>query len=187
MSLFSVGRWVSLVCLAGACGACSAAGDSAVYSDGPVPSPAAGTQLAASEPEPCGVAFDPAPELLEATQRAAERWSAATGCDVRVDADGIPLVVLDEVIDNAGKPTRGRTTTVWVDGVLRTDRIEYRRDSLDQVGRIVPHEMGHAIGGYGHSGAGIMRERPKATDVIDSSSLELVCATLDCAAFEPEL
>ena len=30
----------------------------------------------APEPAPCGMAFDPAPTLVEATQRAAERWRA---------------------------------------------------------------------------------------------------------------
>lgn len=185
MSLFSVGRWVSLVCLAGACGACSAAGDSAVYSDGPVPSPAAGTQLAASEPEPCGVAFDPAPELLAATELHAARWAAAVGCDIRAESGGIPIVVRDEVIGN-GKSVRATTRTAWVDGVLLAYRIEVRSDSLDQLDRIIPHEIGHALGGFGHSATGMMRERPKATDVIDAASLELVCASLPCTVLNPE-
>jgi len=136
--------------------------------------------------EPCRIAFDPAPELLDATERAAGRWSAATGCDVHVQSGGIVIAVLPEVIDNSGKATRARTTTVWIDGILHTNRIEFRADSLDQAERIIPHEMGHALGGYGHAETGLMKEAPGNSEPIDAASLELVCSTLPCAWLSPE-
>lgn len=151
---------------------------------------AQGMQLSGAEAfidEPCGMSFAPASELLEATQRAAKRWSTATGCNVRVESGGVPVVVLPEVIDSSGKPTRARTTTIWVDGKLQTDRTEYRSDSLNQADRIIPHEMGHALGGYGHTEQGLMQEAPKLGESIDADSLALVCKVLRCSVFRPEI
>jgi len=157
-----------------------------------------GTALAAVEadaPEPpCAVAFDVPPELRAQTERAAERWSAATGCDVRIDEGGIPIVVLDEIleadgslaIDSTGGPVRARTKTVWIDGELTTARIEYRRDAAHDAGRIIPHEMGHALGGYGHTDTGLLRATPANWEPIDAASLSLVCERLACAEFSTE-
>jgi hypothetical protein len=63
------------------------------------------------------MAFDvQAPELLEGTTTAAARWSKATGCDVRVETDGIPvrwatteeLTHVDDVTGDAGTTANGR-------------------------------------------------------------------------------
>src|SRR5689334_8283138 len=64
----------------------------------------------AAAPEPCGMAFDPAPELADATRAAAERWSVATGCDVRVEAGGIAVSLVDSIVRPDGSQAPGWTS-----------------------------------------------------------------------------
>jgi hypothetical protein len=123
--------------------------------------------------------FSPATELLDATTRAAARWSAATGCDVRVGTGGIPVVILPEVILNNGEARRSRAVVG-----SSNDRIEYRRRNLADAGEIMPHELGHMLGGYGHSDSGVMKGLPETP--IDAASLLLVCENLHCESFAPE-
>ena len=146
------------------------------------------------EPEECGLAFDVPSELRAEGELAAARWSAATGCDVRVERGGLRIVMLDVIleedgtaaIDSTGRPVRARTKTVWIDGELHTSRIEYRRDAVYDAGRILPHEFGHALGGYGHTETGVLRVSPKSGDPIDAPSLSLVCERLGCMWMRPE-
>lgn len=134
----------------------------------------------------CKAAFNPDPNLLEATKVHAMRWAIASNCHIAIETNGIPIVVLDEVIGN-GKSVRGTTRTTWIDGMLYAYQIEIRSDSLDQLDRIIPHELGHALGGFGHTLTGVMQENPDAWDPIDTASLELVCMRLNCTTFIPEL
>lgn len=143
------------------------------------------------EPASCGMAFDPAPELLEATEAAAVRWSAATGCDVRVEAGGVPVVLVRGLVTASGKRAAGAWRhTAESDVCLRVD-ID------DEFGgpRAVAHELGHCLMhrvnlapqnlAGSHAESGLMAEG--APGDIDGASLSLVCSSFDCAAFTPEL
>lgn len=133
------------------------------------------------EPAPCGMAFDPAPELRGATEKAAERWSAATGCDVRVEAGGVPVVVARGLTTSGGKRVAG----AWRHTAAEPD-ICRRIDIDDQLGGpiTVAHELGHCLGARGHSETGLMAEG--APGPIDGASLALVCSALHCSVFVPE-
>jgi len=139
-----------------------------------------------AEPEGCGMVFTPVPELLEATEAAAARWSPATGCDVRVDEGGLPVVVLDDVINLEGESKNARTTFKGEPGAATPLAIEVRRDIPRDFGRVMVHEMGHALGGHGHTDSGVMKGKSEAGAPIDALSLSLVCENLSCVAFVPE-
>ncbi len=134
------------------------------------------------EPAPCGMAFDPAPELLAATEAAAARWSAATGCDVRVEAGGVPVIVADDLRTASGK----RAAEAWRHTAAEPD-VCRRIDVDSELGGpiSVAHGLGHCLGARGHAESGLMADG--APGVIDAASLSLVCSLLDCTAFAPEL
>jgi hypothetical protein len=143
-------------------------------------------------PEACDFAFDPEPDLEGITVAAAERWSAATGCNVHVAAGGAAIVAWPSMYG-----------TVLPDGSLSIDQhVGDRRmcgawDPATSTMYVAPcsrplafsvgHEMGHALGLLTHSASGIMAETvAQASDVIDDASLALVCSALECPAFAPE-
>jgi hypothetical protein len=134
------------------------------------------------EPEPCGMAFDvQAPELLAATLTAAERWSAATGCDVRVADGGLPIIIMDELQTTAGDIAAGACRHREGEPCSRIDI-----HSIYGGPRTIAHEIGHALAGVeGHSATGLMAEGAPGGQ-IDSASLELVCRRMHCETFAPE-
>lgn len=139
-----------------------------------------------TEPEGCGMVFSPVAELLEATEIAAARWSTATGCDVRVGEGGLPVTEQTDMRDRDGDPVNGRAL-VYSDAVTR----EYARCdglvlSTTRAERTVAHEMGHCLGAMGHASAGMLSEYADGGDLIDAAALDLVCANLACAGFNPE-
>jgi len=140
----------------------------------------------APEAPVCSVTFTPAPELDAETREAASRWSAATGCDIRVGEGGIPLRLVEErmVTPSGGEghghtycPTEGCTRSGLVIDVAR-----------DHVAATVPHEMGHALGASsGHVEGETALMCPTGGDgAIVSADLVYVCEALDCTRFVPE-
>lgn len=139
---------------------------------------------APTEPEGCGMVFSPVPELLEATELATARWSAATGCDVRVGEGGVPVVFVDPIADGLvgenGETAAGGVYRYELTGVCA------------QIGQVaeymtpqtVAHEMGHCIGQPGHTEDGLMS--PYAKGQLNAASLQRVCDVFPCAAFVPE-
>lgn len=156
---------------------------------------------AAPAPAPCGMAFDPAPELLGAAEAAARRWSAATGCDVRVQAGGIPIVAWPRLfveytddghallseINHGGamKSICGLSTWERDQAAIRIIDVSLACD----VDYALAHEMGHALAGVkGHAASGVLAaaDDPDRSTVIDEHSLGGVYYSFPCASFVPE-
>lgn len=146
----------------------------------------------ALEPEGCGMVFSPVPELLDATEVATARWSAATGCDIRVGEGGVPVLLTDQILDPNGVERDG-----WA-GVVNeysppSPELAGLRGSLVVLltGRRMPlavlHEMAHALGQPGHiDGSGDVLDGAAPAPVIGPLSLESLCSVLPCTAFRPE-
>lgn len=135
----------------------------------------------------CEVVFSPVPELLAETVAAAARWSAATGCDIRVGEGGIALRLVEErMITPRGTEAHGRTYCP-AESCRRSELvIEVARDHAAMT---VAHEMGHALeASFAH-----VDDDPSAlmchtggNGTILASDLVLVCAALDCSVMTPE-
>lgn len=120
------------------------------------------------------VVLSPVPELRPIALMAAERWSAATGCNVRVGEGGVPIVFDSPILRPDGSQAPGATTT---------DRRRVRIDPRHaHKGRVVTHEIGHVLGGLDLPGDGIMG----TGQPIDAAALASVCTVLDCRLITPE-
>jgi hypothetical protein len=132
--------------------------------------------------------FSPAPELLDAAQVAAARWSTATGCDVHLGEGGILIMghagVLDSLVgytSHDGMHALGSTQydppLTYIDSA----------QSPEDVSHTVAHEMGHELTGRpGHAADGLMRESAPVGSVITTATLDLVCSELPCVWMQPE-
>lgn len=133
-------------------------------------------------PLPCGTVFTPDPELLADVTAAAARWSAATGCDVRVGEGGTRVRLVSEINDN---------------GTLRPGLTHYEADGVTLViaviaarsGVVLPHEMGHVLDPKpGHvDGETALMSHAGGNGRITAADLEYVCAGYGCEAFVPEV
>lgn len=142
--------------------------------------------------EPCGKVLTPEPALLEETTRVAARWSAATGCDIRVGENGTPVRLVSQLYDGDVEQP-GRTLPLEGGGwevVVSPLRLDHRIHGEDTV---LAHEVGHALNPRdGHveaapgdkcvalmcSGGGL--------GTIIAADLEFVCDGYPCASFTPE-
>lgn len=154
----------------------------------------------ANEPEGCGMVFSPVPELRRATEIAAARWSAATGCDVRVGEGGVPLRALPLVfavqdsrgIRVAGEPIDGGEQLCGAsfgrigESITWQVSIATATPGCPSAEHIVTHETGHVLrADYGHSNGGSMQV-PLLGGPIEETSLGFVCSGFPCAGFNPE-
>lgn len=207
----AVRRLVALVVLA-LLAACSGAPEAPDVLLSPEPVSSAGhdplaplTIVDTEEPEECGLAFDVPDVLLPEAEAAAARWSAATGCDVRVEAGGVPIVQQPYVLIqdepdgsktvHAEQSTDGTRrhvcgATLFEAGALVAIYLATENHPCNVKGqgtRILPHEMGHALGGYGHTDGGMMHhDSPVPRPRINGADLALVCSRLRCARVRPE-
>lgn len=180
-------RWAGMLALgASVLSMCCASG---VELNDPELAPLADAVWVLHDDEPCGMAFDPVPELLQDTVSAAARWSVATGCDVRVESGGIPIRAEGYLQDETGDAACGLAT--WDDARTGVQTISIAMVDI----RCLPpytvlHEMGHALADIqAHSLSGVMAaaaSKGKSTR-INAASLELVCRGMHCAHFEPEV
>lgn len=122
--------------------------------------------------------------LAGAVDAAAERWSAATGCQIV-----------------RGETERARARFALVPSVLRPDGSEAPAKTTADRSRVevsartgqrqrqstVLHELGHVLGGDHTASGGVLSGAPEGrSDVIDAEALETVCARLACAFMAPE-
>jgi hypothetical protein len=150
--------------------------------------------------EGCRIEVDPVPELADAARVAADRWRTSTGCDVRLEPGGIPLVAWNRVFIGEGPEV-----VYGSDPQLERDEVcgaTVQRPSGAVVGiyismgeqRCSPsdsvvHELGHVMakpGTHAEEGIGAPGGTPQQTPLISTSTLEWVCAESPCAAFQPE-
>lgn len=128
----------------------------------------------------CSWVFSPTDEVRAYVEPAAGRWSAATGCDIRVGEGGSPVSLvpflprLDSPESSNGRTERD-TREIWLSV------------TSPHPFATVAHEMGHALtnNAGGHSEGGLMAF-PIWSGAIDETSLALVCGVVRCPAFAPE-
>ena len=121
-----------------------------------------------AEPRPCAVTFSPHELLRGATELAAARWAAATGCAVEVGPGGVPV----ELALRITRPDGSQAPGMWHAGKVSV----HGATGAEQRARTILHELGHALG--------MQSERCKGC--IDPGALAEVCSALPCRAFEPE-
>jgi hypothetical protein len=139
----------------------------------------------------CGMAFDVPDDVLPEAERAAQRWSAATGCDVRIEEGGIPFFSYDQLF---GYESDGEL-------YFSSQAGEFRLCGLSLPGEwtvVGPctvdmeltslHEMGHHLGGEGHAadGGAMAYGTTHVRNIINSDTLTWVCEDFPCASFNPE-
>jgi hypothetical protein len=128
----------------------------------------------------CSVAFSPDEALRLDAEMAAARWSLATGCNIEVSDAGVPVVLAASIERPDGTQAPGWTSD-------ERDLVEVNvRSRPSQRTSSVLHEMGHALGGDHVASDGVLSGEKGRRDVIDSLSLESVCARLDCPGPSPE-
>jgi hypothetical protein len=144
------------------------------------PLPVVPPERAIYSPPSCHVAFSPDEGLLPDVELAAERWSAATGCDIDVSDAGVPVTIVASIVRPDGSQAPGWTSD-------ERDRVEINvRCGTAQRTSATFHELGHALGGDHVESDGILSGQKGRRDVIDEASLASVCSRLDCPAFNPE-
>jgi hypothetical protein len=134
------------------------------------------------------IAFRPEPELHDVTVAAVERWRAATGLDLRISDDGIPIEAIDRVLtQNADYPEVCGWARLWEKRIWIAVAPEV---SCAEPSVVVTHEIGHAIFGDGrHSSGGVMsagKVDPTTRHLIEETTLELVCSSAPCRIMRPE-
>lgn len=134
----------------------------------------------------CRLLLAPDAEALEAVEAAAGRWGAATGCDLPIDAGGLPVRVVDQVYDADGNPIHAGTFMSHnADGSRWPEHIEFTRGAGVSLEDASLHEIGHALRvKAGHAESGLMG--PFGASSIDAESLAFVCEFAECGAFVPE-
>lgn len=151
----------------------------------------------------CAAVLTPDAALLAETETAAARWSAPTGCDIRVGEGGVPVLAQDRVfvvpdgdgerVADADPLAQGSEKCAVAIGDLgvyvgwRVIVATAPRVFCPSLQTAIAHEMGHVlIAADEHSGSGLMRGAAADGSLIDTSSLALICASFPCATFAPE-
>jgi hypothetical protein len=133
-----------------------------------------------AEPVVCEVVVSSSPELEAAVVSGAEQWSAAVDCSLRVAAGGVPVSLVDRVLNSKGEPQCGvtrrlRDSAGAVIGVSAIEISASRADRCWQTERHVLHELGHVLAPRcGHTTQGLLAAVPDGTDYVDASSAAFV-------------
>lgn len=130
--------------------------------------------------ERCTVVFSPEESIAELAESAAEQWSEATGCDVRVGEGGVAIRFVERITNDAGDPQCGVTHRMRDESgaVVGARDIEISTNRVDRcrlTARDVLHEMGHGLAPRrGHTTEGLMAPVPNGIDYIDGVSAQFV-------------
>lgn len=145
---------------------CSAAGGQ--YSD-----PSVSTE--------CNFVFTPTEDVEGKVQLAAERWSNATGCNVTLGYDGIPVHTQEKITDPSNGADAYGMTEYAPTRIILVASMPYTLGV-----RVVLHEMGHAFGVYDHpESLGIMAQHG-GDGMIHDEDLDAVCTVVSCTMMSPE-
>ena len=137
-------------------------------------------------PAPCEVVFTPAADIEALVESAAEQWTEATGCNVRVGDSGIPVSYVDRILDDQGHPQCGETHRVRDESgaILGADFIHISTNLADRChlpARDVLHELGHGLAPRrGHAKEGLMAGAWNEVDYVDEVARAFVCSELGC-------
>lgn len=146
-------------------------------------------QLAAPSSPACGFALVPARELIDETKSAAARWSAATGCSIRIERGGFRVRLVEPMRTRSGAVQPGLTHRLE-GGELVIDVTSERSEA------VLPHEFGHLLQllgsapppppGHLDDGFSLMVSGG-GEGAISEADLDFVCAGFPCAARVPEI
>jgi hypothetical protein len=163
-----------------------ACGDSAVQ---PIGTGATPPTVGVPPEAGCGVAFKAPDSLLVETQEAATRWSLATGCNIRIEETGIPIISMEVVqIEKNHELVNSCGATYW-DEMGYTRYLAVSSSARCDTRRVILHEIGHALAGHAdHSASCVMSEYEQDSRclMIDENSLTTVCKDRECKDFRPE-
>lgn len=153
-----------------------------------------------ASPAPVGFAavFTPTEAARDLTEAAVSRWAAATGLNITVGPNGIPVDLVEHIFDPATGDEKCGATSYHRDANGVADAVNYVQISTSAANRcLLPqqsllHEMAHSLApkapNNGHTEAGLMRSRQDpAAKSIDAAALEVVCNELPCLTFAPEV
>lgn len=157
-------------------------------------------ELATREVNDCALQFAPTPDIEVQVQDALNRWSAATGCDLSISPQGIPIeshpFLWAESLTNGSTlvgefPWENSRNVCGLSAWQEETSSYYYIDvALNcDVDYAIAHEIGHVLSNNpGHSLSGVLAEGkdPRAKNIIDEPSLSYVCQNLACTKFQPE-
>lgn len=129
----------------------------------------------------CNFVFTPTEDIEVEIQLSAERWSNATGCNVTLGYDGIPIHTQEKITNPInGADDYGMTEYA----PTRITLVQYMSFTLGSA--VALHEMGHAFGVYDHlQSPGIMAEHG-GDYMIHDEDLEAVCSVVACTTMTAE-
>jgi hypothetical protein len=166
---------VGLVLLCASCGGLPA--DAAPWQRYPIDGP--------------NVAFSCAPENEAALRWVVERWNTATGWNVSVGPEGVPLRLPAVSPDGRCGEVNLLSRDEVVVSVETINVFLPPPDGCEDTIATLTHEVGHVICGGDadacHSAGGVMGEFARRGAVINQSTLDAVCARWGCPAPQPEL
>jgi hypothetical protein len=135
--------------------------------------------------------FAPDAMARESVAAGATRWSAATGCEVALGEEGVPVTALRHIYvleDGRLRSLCGRST--WDEARTGVVGIEIALEDPACSGEYAAtHELGHALARVqGHAYDGVMADghSPLKGERITVQSLAFVCQGLRCVAHVPE-
>lgn len=132
----------------------------------------------------CGATLTPAPELREVTRAAVDDWNQATGCGLEVGYRGVPLHLVDQVLSAEGAEMCSRMLRDKEGGVVvGIDAIEIAR-TCPGVRNVVKRELAHL---FGVTSSELLPKTEAGLALIDEATLALVCETVTCTQFVPEV
>jgi len=135
--------------------------------------------------------FAPGPGLETELTSALERWSTATGFELSIDPDGIPVGFADHTMVWPDTGTEACAITaaaihgddLWTRAVELSDPMP---SGCPDVETQLLHELAHALAPHAKHGSRGLFSRNVDGSTIDEAALMAVCAEAECPAFVPE-